>query len=61
MSLKGPETGVRINLVGGKTLVISGDKEKMEVDVATNMGIKTLVQEFLILEHDSKPLAMGVQ
>jgi len=29
--------------MGGQTLVISGDKEKMEVDVATNMGIKTSV------------------
>ena len=33
----------------------------MEVDVATNMGIKTSIQEFLILEHDSEPLVMGVQ
>ena len=41
--VKGPESGVRINLMGGQTLVISGDKEKMEVDVATNMGIKTSV------------------
>ena len=35
--VKGPETGVRINLVGGQTLGISGDKTIMEVDVATNM------------------------
>ena len=38
--IKGPKAGVRINLVGGQNLVISGDKVKMEVDVATNMGIK---------------------
>ena len=49
--------GVRTNLVGGQSLVISGDKVKMVVDVATNMGIKTLVQEFLILEND----VMGAQ
>ena len=59
--VKGPEMGVMINLVGGQTLGISGDKEIMEVDVATNMGIKTSIQEFLILEHDSEPLVMGVQ
>ena len=53
--------GVRINLVGGQTLGISGDKAIMEVDVATNMGIKTSIQEFLILEHDSEPFIMGVQ
>ena len=38
--------------MGGQTLGISGDKAIMEVDVATNMGIKTSIQEFLILEHD---------
>ena len=59
--VKGPEVGVRINLVGGRTLGISGDKAIMEVDVATTMGIKTAVQDFLILEHDSEPLVMGVQ
>ena len=41
--------------------MIYGDKAKMEVDVATNMGIKTSIQEFLILEHDTEPLVMGVQ
>ena len=46
--IKGPNEGVRINLVGGQSLVISGDKVKMEVDVATNMGIKTSIQDFLI-------------
>ena len=56
----GPELGIRINLVGGQTLMISGDKAKMEVDV-TNMGIRTSIQEFLILEHDTEPLVMGVQ
>ena len=35
--VKGPETDVRINLVGGQTLGILGDKTIMEVDVATNM------------------------
>ena len=57
--VKGPETGV--NLVGGQTLGISGDKAIMEVDVATNMRVKTSIQEFLILEHDTEPLVMGVQ
>ena len=33
----------------------------MEVDVATNMGVKTSIQEFLKLEHDTEPLVMGVQ
>ena len=50
-----------MNLVGGQNLMISGDKAKIEVDVATNMGIKTSIQEFLILEHDTEPLVMGVQ
>ena len=40
--------------------MISGDKAKMEVDVATNIGIKTSIQEFLLLEHDTEPLVMGV-
>ena len=51
-----PEAGVSINLVGGQSLVISGDKVKMEVDVATNMGIKTSIQDFLILENDGEAL-----
>ena len=51
---------IRINLLGGQTLMISGDKAKMEVDV-TNMGIRTSIQEFLILEYDTEPLVMGVQ
>ena len=59
--VKGPESGDRIDLVGGQTLVISGDKAKMEVDVVTNMGIKTSIQEFLILEYDTEPLVMGLQ
>ena len=29
--IKGPETGVRINLVGGQNLVISGDKAKKKI------------------------------
>ena len=37
--------------MGGQTLGISGDKAIMEVDIATNMGIKTFIQDFLILEH----------
>ena len=43
------------------SLIISGDKVKMEVDVATNMGIKTSIQEFLILENDFEAFVMGVQ
>ena len=35
--------------------------KKMEVDIATNMEIKTSIQEFLILEHDTEPLVMGGQ
>ena len=54
--IKGPEADQF-----GQNLMISGDKTKMEVDVATNMGIKTSVQEFLILEHDTEPWVMGVQ
>jgi len=52
------KTGVRINLVGGQNLMISGDYVKMEVDVATNMGIKTSIQEFLILGNDTEALFM---
>ena len=58
-SLKGPESGVRINLVGGQNLMISCDRVKMEVDVATNMGSKH--HDFLILENDAESLVMGVQ
>jgi hypothetical protein len=47
--------------VGGQNLVISGDKVKMEVDLSTNMGIKTSIQDFLILENDGDALVMGVQ
>jgi len=39
--------------VGGKTLVIPGDNSKMKVDVATNMGKKTSIQEFMMLEQVS--------
>ena len=55
--IKGPETGVRINFVGDQNLMISGDKVKMEVDVATNMEIETSVQDFLIFENDGSLLA----
>jgi len=41
--INGPETRVRSS--------ISGEKAKMEVDISTNMGIKTSIQEFLILEQ----------
>ena len=47
--------------MSGKSLVISGDKVKMEVDVATNIGIKTSVQDFLILDNDAKPLVISLQ
>jgi len=47
--------------VGGQNLIISDDKVKMEEDVATNMGIKTSIQEVLILENDVEALVMGVQ
>jgi len=33
----------------------------MEVDVATNIGIKTSIQDFLILKNDAESLVMGVQ
>ena len=33
----------------------------MEVDLATNMRIKTSIQDFLILENDGEALVMGVQ
>ena len=42
--------------MGGQTLLISGDKVKVEVDVATSMGIKTSIQEY-----DTEQLVMGVQ
>ena len=47
--------------MGGQSLVISGDKVKMEVDVATNMGIKTSIQDFLISENGAESMIMGVQ
>ena len=56
--IKGPESGVRINLVGGHNLMISGDKVKMEVDLATNMGIKTSILDSLILKNVAKSLVM---
>jgi len=46
----GQKSGVGINLVGGQNLVISGDKVKMDVDVVTNMGIKTTVWR-MMLKH----------
>ena len=45
----------------GQNLVISGDKMRMEVDVETNMGNKTSIQDFLILDNDAESLVMGVQ
>ena len=51
--------------MGGQNLIISGDKVKMEVDVdvdvATNMGIKRSIQYLLTLENDAESLVMGVQ
>jgi len=47
-------------VVGGQSLVFSGYKVKMEVDIATNMGIKTSTQDSLILENDAESLVMGV-
>ena len=44
--------------MGGQTLGISGDII-IQVDVATNMGIKTAIQEFLILKHDSEAIGHG--
>ena len=41
-------------VVGGQSLVFSGYKVKMEVDIATNMGIKTSTQDSLILENDGE-------
>ena len=46
--------------MGGQSLVILGNKVKMEVDVATNMGIKISIQDLLILEN-GESLAMDVQ
>jgi len=33
----------------------------MEVEIVTNMGIKTSIQDFLILENDAESLVIGVQ
>ena len=46
---------------GGQNLMISGDKVEMEVDVATNMGINTSIQDFVILNNHAESLVMGVQ
>ena len=43
--IKEPKVGIRINLVGGQNLMISGDIVKMEVDVSTNIGIRTSIQD----------------
>ena len=59
--IKGSEMGVRINLVGGQNLMISGNKIKMEMDGASNMGVKMSIREFLILETDVEAFIMGVQ
>ena len=40
--------------------MISAEKVRMEVDVATNMGITTSLQEFLILEDDAGLIVMIV-
>ena len=45
--IKRSESGVRIYLVGSQSLVISCYKVKMEVDVATNMGMKRLFKTSL--------------
>jgi len=47
-----------INWVG-QNLVISGATVEKEVDVDTNMGIKTSNEEFLTLENDAEALVMG--
>ena len=56
--IKGTEMGVTISLESGQNLEILGDKVKM--DVATNMGIKVSIQEFLILKSNGEALVMGV-
>ena len=40
--------------------MISGNKVKMEMDGASNMGVKTSIREFLILETDVEAIIMGV-
>ena len=41
--------------------MISGDKVKMAGKIATNMGIKTSIQELQSLENDAEALVMRVQ
>jgi hypothetical protein len=56
----GPMEGIKVELVGGQTLLVTGDKVRLQVEVATNMGKVASVQEFLVLEEDAEDMVMGV-
>jgi hypothetical protein len=58
--IPGPIDGITIQLVGGRTLQVSGDKVRLQTRVATNMGRINSIQEFLVLQDDSEDLVMGV-
>jgi hypothetical protein len=58
---KGPSEGLTVNLAGGQTLALTGDKVKIVVEVVTNMGPHVTLQEFLVMDNDGEDLVMGVQ
>jgi len=59
--IPGPSEGLSINLVGGQTLHVTGDRVLMQTEVGTNLGNFHSDQDFLILDQDSEDLVMSVQ
>jgi len=57
----GPSEGLSINLVGGQTLHVTGDRVLIQTEVGINLGNFHSDQDFLILDQDSEDLVMGVQ
>ena len=57
----GPSKGVKINLVGGQVLNVSGDRNLVQTEVGTNLGHFHSDQEFIVLDNDVEDLIMGVQ
>ena len=57
----GPSEGLSINLVGGQTLDITGDRVLIQTEVGTNLRNFYSDQDFLIFDQDSEDIVMGVQ
>jgi hypothetical protein len=58
--MEGPKGGIDIQLVGGRSLNVTGDKVKLLVQVGTNMGCITSTNEVLILDDGAEDMVMGV-